>query len=525
MQREENSQVGDPNTVPDPPLLANRIKSWRSQISNKRVYILAIFEKILVFGCFTTVGCQIGFFLDIFCNENNFNCSKDTKKTSMSVLNSITFLTSTLTYITYPFVFKINPKISIKISKLGLAFSILLFCFGPFWAMFVARTLMGFFAEFCHVVAHWMIYQIALKQHKELVFGCVYVIQGGVILIQTFLSYANNGGYWMWRIENAAPALLLIALVFFDLSVLINVNGLDFLQSRKTYEGVIEQLSTYYTKATSIEILNQFNQEKQTKTDSGLGGVDFDKISIWEQIWLYKRELFNSSLVTFLGVATFCDVFYFNGIYLGSHLLSNKEEVRVTKKAIFIAGVAYFAASVVLMAFKFIKKRKVLMIVSQLGSVLSLCVAAFGYFTNQLWIARLSIISGQISLGYIRITTFLYIVDVCVPSMISIPLLFMRLSSAVILFVFPLAINFENSSTKQVGWKLLGVAAFALVCVVVTACFMIETDGLSKGEISKKLRGLEQGGALNRLKERDVDGQIAQEKVERTGYQELQEAG
>ena len=163
------------------------------------------------------------------------------------------------------------------------------------------------------------------------------------------------------------------------------------------------------------------------------------------------------------------------------------------------------------------------MIVSQLVSILSLCLASIGYFTSRLWIARLSIISGYISSGYIRSTTYLYIVDVCVPSMISIPLLFMRLSLAIILFLFPLAINFENSSKEEVGWKLLGVAAFGVVCLVVTAVIMIETDGLSKAELSNRLRGIDDRGELRKLFEEGESGKKSAGRMERSNYRELQE--
>ena len=276
----------------------------------------------------------------------------------MSVLNSITFLTSTITYILYPFLFKLNPKVSLNLAKVGLASSILLFCYGPFWALFVGRTLMGFFAEFCHVVAHWMIYQIALPQHKELVFACVIVFQSGVALTLTFLSYANNGGFWMWRIVNSVPALLLIALVFIDLDFLKKVNGLDYLLSTKTKEQVLKQLSTYYKKSTSRKILKQFIKGKEAKGKAESGGQSLAKTSLWVKIKVNRAEIVNSTLVAFLGVGSFCDVFFYNGIYIGSHLLSNQEEVKASKQILFLGGIAFFVASVLLMVFKFNKKRK-----------------------------------------------------------------------------------------------------------------------------------------------------------------------
>ena len=523
MKGEEGEQLANLNARTDQTGRIRKTQSWRSQISNKRIYILALIEKSLIFSVYAAVESQIGFFLDIFCNKNNFNCSKDTKQASMSVMSSITFFTSTLTYIMYPFIFKLNPKTTINLAKLGLAFSILIFCFGPFWALFVGRTLMGIFVEFCHVVAHWMIYQVALPQHKEFAVASILVVGTAVSLALTLLSYVDTGGWWMWRLVNSAPAILLIALVFIDMSVLKNVNGLDFLQSTMHKDVVVKQLSTYYEKATSIEILKLFNKKRETQTKKKIVG-EGTKQSLWSEMKLHDKELINSTLVAVFGVGCFSDVFFYNGIYIGSHSLNNKEDVKASKEILFVGGVAYFIGSLLLMLFKFNKKRKTLIMVSQLIAILSFCLAAFGYLVDQLWIARMAIVPGCVFFGYIRVTTYLYIVDVCIPSLISIPLLFLRLSLAIILLVFPLVINFENSTKEQVGRRLIGVALFGFLCLVMTSIFMIETDGLSKVEISNRLRGLpiqEDNKGLGLI---ESDERVDR-KQEEDLFEELQELG
>ena len=479
------------------------IKNYR--VSNHLVYVSAIVEKALFFLTYGWIYFQVGLYLDIFCNKNNFNCSVSEKKSSLSRMGSFTFVMCIACNLSYPMMADFNPKVLYNIAKLVFAAGFVLFSFGSLSWMLVGRLLMGGFGEFCHVTGHWMLYQIALPQHKEIAVSFM-VTMGAVASVGlTFLSSIDGGGLWTWRFVNASPAALLVFLVFMDITLLNKVNGFNFLQTKMDREGVVNQLSTFYERKTAERVLDEFNmakaEEGQVELELDLGNEESSKteefpapkkkpMPIIEKFSASSWEVINSSIMGFLCILAFSDMMITGGVYFGSHRLENQLEVTQSKQALFYGSIGFLVTSICVPIFNLSKKRKLFMLGSQLSCSLCILLCAYGYYTEKLWISRMTLIPLAALNGFLYNAFWLYCADLCPPELISIPVACMRLTLAAILYIYPYYFDFEKSSKHRIFWRLIISAGISLVSFGLTCFLMIETDGLTKEEVYMKLRGI-----------------------------------
>ena len=391
--------------------------------------------------------------------------------------------------------------------------SILLFCFGGLWGMYIGRLLMGFFAEYCHVIAHWMLYQIALPQHREAAIATMMITMAGYSLSFSYFSYLDNGGYWMWRIVNSGPVVLLILMVLVDLTLLKDVNGFDYLLSIKSKEEVLKQLSTYYEKGTAKLMLEDSKgrhaqQNNQEILDLGQeseesSSVD-QKLTLWQKIKKKRNQILNCSVIAICLKLGLSDPFISNHAFIGSHVLQNKQEVQASKLMMFYSSIAFLITSIMIPIFKLNKKRKALFISSLLTCCLCLMVCGLGYKFEQLWLVRTTFIPVMVSNGFLYNSYFLYLADICSPQVIAIPLICLRIMAGSTQYLFPVYMSFEDSSMRKIAWRFHFLAVVGLVSTVVAHLVMIETDGLAPSEIEAKVNGLDSGRRRTELRDREA---------------------
>ena len=401
-QTREDLDLLDPDERP----ATERSSTNKYRVSNQLVYVSAIVEKALFFLTYGWIYFQVGLYLDIFCNENNFNCSINQKKSSLSRMGSFTFFTCIACNLSYPLLSKFNPKTLYNIAKLVFAMGFVLFSFGSLSWMLVGRLLMGGFGEFGHVTGHWMLYQIALPQHKEIAVSFMVIMGAYASVGLTFLSSIDNGGHWTWRFVNASPAVLLTFLILIDLTLLRNVNGFSYLQAEMKKQQVLAQLATYYDRATAEKVLSEYNKRK---TEEQLGEIELVEqviqsargssssekkrnISIFEKFKAKWREVVNSSIMGFLSTMAFSDMMISGGVYFGSHRLENKPLVIESKRMLFYGSIAYLVTSICVPLFNLSKKRKFFMLASQLSCSVCILICAYGYYSKSLWISRMTLI-------------------------------------------------------------------------------------------------------------------------------------
>ena len=498
-------QNNQPQTNPQ-----NIVNDKKYELSNPCIYYTALLEKALFFIPFGFAYFQINLYLDIFCNKNNHNCSNPLKKFSMSSMNSINCVANLLSNIIYPFLARFNPKFVFNASKVIYALSFILFSFGSIRVMIFARFLLGLFGELCHVIAHWMLYQIALPRDKEIAISSILCMQAVAGSTASYFSSFDNGGHWTWRVVNSTPAVLVVVLILVDLTILRKVNGFDYLYRSIKEEEMVDQLATYYQRSTAKVIIEDLKRAKERKNqleDSANrvpqprsdgshpieGALTREnknpRKQILEKMKVSSAELINCSIMGLLMAFTFNDVMLTGAVYFGSHKLGNRQDVKLSKQAMSYGTSAYLITSFLVPVLKLNKKRKLLMLSSQITCSACIFITAAAYFTKKLWIARMTIIPVSILNGFIFNAIYLYTVDICHPGLISIPFMFLRLATAIVMYAYPYFFDYENSTKRQLFWRLLVMGCVSLVSVGVSSWWMIETDGLSKAEIRVRLRG------------------------------------
>ena len=467
------------------------------KLSNPVVYYAALVEKSLIFFAYGIMYYLVGLYLNIFCNSNNYNCSIDSKKHIQADMSSINYVFSILAYLTYPLTVQFNSKVVYNLSKLLFGASILLFCYGGFWGMYIGRVLMGFFAEYGHVIAHWMLYQIALPQHREAAIATMMMSMAMYAITFSYFSYLDKGGYWSWRIVNSGPAVLLIIMVFVDITLLRNVNGFDYLLKNNSEEEVIEQLSTYYEKGTAKMLIEE-NKSRQSQKNhqqelldleeqSSADSTKANELTLWERIQKKSNQILNCTIVGICFMLALSDPFLANHAFIGSHLLKNEQHVKASKLMMFYSSIAFFLTSIMLPIFRLNKKRKILLISSLLVCSLCLMVCGLGYKFEQLWLVRTTFVPVAVANGFLYTSYYLYLADICSPGVISIPLVFFRLMAVLTQYLFPVYMSFEDSTMSKISWRFQFLAAVSVVSAVVAHFVMIETDGLTPAEIEKKV--------------------------------------
>ena len=464
------------------------------QISNRVVYYGALVEKSMILFVFAAFYYQIGFYIDIFCNKSNYNCSVQSKKNVQSNMNSISYVVCMVAYLTYPLTVRFNNKVVYNISKAIFCVSILLFNFGGMWWMSFARVVMGFFSEYCQVTGHWILYQIALPQHREAAIAMMMVTTSVYMVAYSFFSFLDDGGYWTWRVINSGPALLLVLMILVDLTLLRNVNGLDYLLQTKTQKEVVKQLSTYYEEGTAVMMLRENYERQSHRHHQGLeslneGGEPFKQISLWNKVKAKRSHIVNCTIVAFCFMLCFSDAFITNYVFIGSHILDHKEDVKASKMMVFYSSLGFLVTSILLPILKLNKKRKVLLTSNMFICSLCLVVSGLGYRFGKLWLVRTTFIPMAVANGFIYNSYLLYLADICSMDVISIPLAFHRLIMALTQYLLPVFMNFEESPMSLISLRFFILAAISVLSLVVVQFVMIETDGLSPVEINKLVEG------------------------------------
>ena len=477
------------------------------QLSNPVVYYSALVEKSLIFFIFGIICYQIGFYIDIFCNNNKLNCSIKSKKVLQANMNSINYILSILAFLTYPLTVEYDNKAVYNISKLMFAVSILLFCFGGFWGMYLGRILMGFFAEYSHVYAHWMIYQIALPQHREAAVATMMISMSFYMTGFCYFSYLDGGGHWTWRVVNSVPAVMLILMVFVDFTLLRNVNGFEYLLQNMTKKEVIEQLSTYFEEGTA-ELMLLNNQVRKPRLQNR--GIEVlseesnrEEASVWQKIKDKRSQIINCSIIAVCFMFGLSDPFITNSVFIGSHLLVNTKDVKASKLMMFYGSVGFLITSIILPILKLNKKRKLLFILSMLVSPLCYVISALGYKLNQLWLVRSTYIPIAVANGFLYNSYLLYVADLCSMDVISIPLVSLRLILALTQYLLPVFMSFEESDKSQISARFYVLATISGVSTLIAQFVMIETDGLAPDEIEKAVKGHNLGVRSTEIAERD----------------------
>ena len=469
------------------------------KISNRVVYYGSLAEKSLIFFVYAGISFQIGFYIDVFCNKNNYSCSTQSIKSLQSSMNSTTYLVSMIAYLIYPLTAEYNNKVVYNISKAAFCVSILLFNFAGMWWMTFARVLMGFFSEYCQVTGHWMLYQIALPQHREAAIAMMMVMMSLYMMAFSYLSFLDDGSYWTWRVVNSGPALLLVLMILVDLTLLRNVNGLDYLLQTKTEKEVVNQLSTYYEEETARMMLRENNERQSHRQGQRLEALDeerktFKESSLWERIKAKRNQIIHCSILGLCVVFNFSDSFMSNYVFIGSHILDHQEDVKASKMMIFYSSIGFLVTSIILPILRLNKKRKILLTSNMLVCFLCLVVSGLGYRFGKLWLVRTTFIPVAVSNGFIYNSFLLYLADLCSMDVISIPLALHRLILATTEYSLPVFMSFEETHMAEISFRFFILAAISALCVVVVQFVMFETDGLSPAEITKMFKGEEGEG-------------------------------
>ena len=401
-----------------------------------------------------------------------------------------------------------------------------MFTYPNVWVMVAARFLMGFFYDATHSVSIWSMYEILLPRHRERALTLFYVFTGLSYFSTALLGVYDNGGRYFWRISFLVPCLVVIVEVLLSFVIFPKVNTLTFLVKTKGEEEALRTLNYYFEERTAKFLVQEFQKNQISENRERFIGVKEDERNSSELVdlhlqadlsknqnakntfqnenksgensqiggfltdfKLYRTEAVHIILFTVASMLSFHDTYYLFAVYYGSKNLTNKAAVSKSKHFILFGSVTKILSCFVVGVLNWTKKRKLCLLACHLATLVLLTAIAYAFYIEDLTIARYCLVIFPLFTVGIFSVNDIYSNDVCPPSLYTINHMLVRGLSAVFGLLIPLYIHFEILSYQGVALRLFSLVFVGVVCFGWLSFFMIETDGLNKIAIRKRLKG------------------------------------
>ena len=122
-------------------------------------------------------------------------------------------------------------------------------------------------------------------------------------------------------------------------------------------------------------------------------------------------------------------------------------------------------------------------------TLLLLELITYGYYIEDLTINRYSLVLCPVFTVGLYSVNDIYSNDICPPSLFSINHTLVRAVAAVLGIVIPFYIHFEIFTYRKIALRLLSLVIIGVISLLWLVVRMVETDGMEKKAIGKKLKG------------------------------------
>lgn len=465
----------------------------KQALSSAFLYYTFLTERCLTYCAIDTSFLILNVYYPTISNENNRNWNKVLREERIGTLTSIFYLGCVIGALISGMFVSLNTKHVYSFFKVALGFSMIPFVIGDYSWMIISRFLQGLFGEVSHVIIMWSVYEITLSEHKAMIYPMLYSSCGFSGLVYTQLSLYDDGGSVFWKWVFFSPVVLLWATVVLDYTVVRHVNTFTYLLKQK---GEIETYNTivnYYDDDTAKLLIKKYQRNFELEdsiyvddSESIFGPI----INFFKAVKKFRFEAFHIIMVASCGLLGYSEAYTEFSVYIGAKSMKDKVEVKKAQKSVIIYSIGKIFITIFVACFKLIKFRKVSMLICHGICQLSLILICYGYFTENLFFARLGVIIATIFGVVIFSIIYLYANDICPPSIFAVTGFTKRIMGGIFGVVFPWILKFETNSFYEIGVRLLGFLVVGLIGFFTLWIWMYESFGLSKTMVYERLRGI-----------------------------------
>ena len=500
------------------------------KVKNRLIYYAIIVDRYI----FAYLGSQcfysLSIFMDTIANKNNFNFTKEENEYYIGVFTSVFYLGSALGSILTGFLTRMDTRMVFALLRIGNGLGLVLFAYPDTRVMILARFMMGFFYDASCTINCWSMYEILLPRHRQRAVTLVYFFNGICFFSCTIAALFDDHGWLFWRLVFIVPGALLAAEVLLSLVALPNINSLTYLVKVKSQGKAIKALNYYLEEETARYMVQKFQANRitqkidlgealasETQTRDGLGSETQNEDGMilsqaqknkkmnaelrkknkqksrkgvfWRDLRVYRVEITHVVIFTLTSMLSFHDLFYQFSVYLGAKNLSNQKAVEVTKQFLVYGSAGKIISCFVAGGLNLTRKRKLCLVLCHLVTLILLGLITYGYYIEDLTINRYCLALGPVFTVGLYSVNDIYSNDICPPSLFSINHTLVRGVSAVFGMLIPYYIHFEIYTYRKIALRLLSLIIIGAVCLLWLVVRMIETDGMEKKAIRKKLKG------------------------------------
>lgn len=498
MNTEEIQLQSDPNVPNDE--ITSRNSEDDKPILNWWLYLVWIyfysFSNVL-FGATTTT---INLFYPSYKNYE-FGWDDDEGAKYLSFLSSGNilglFLSGTVLY----FLKNLSPHLIMVICKIFIVLSYLSMVTGIIEVMIVSRFVEGFCIGIIASYSIGCIYEMGYGSHRArlLVLQQIMLVCG--ILFTLGLSFLDTGSRVIWRIYYIILAAITVIDLLLYSCFLKGTDSIAVLFRRYGKEHTSKILRNLFSNIATQEKLALIENQIKLEDQEIHGNESLFKV--------YSYEFRYGIFVSFLMAAVFLEIFNIESMIFLTTDINDTDEVMIAK--VILTGYAILEVTLkfIDMYFEFHSKRKRYMLIGLTIFVFAWALMAFSYYIENVWVSRLAGFFIYVGISVVLVTCFIYLGEVCPPSLIGICLSVYYGLSALQTLIAPYIFK-NNAPSINFVLGCLGLSGFVLITTIFSCFYLIETHGFERNQIYNRLRGLkidEVTRFVKPVKEEDVKEQ------------------
>ena len=491
------SGVGNQQKEPKP--------KYKEELSNPLIYYLSLGETVASYAIINGCRSLLSSSFDSISNEDNYDWGPEVRSSYISKLISFVSLAGFIGSTSSSLVTKLNTKHVYNLAKFGAAFFRIIFVFSPnFIIMLISSILGAICGSLFNILIVWKIYEISLPKHRTFTMNSLILWNELLFIFFTFLSGKDDGSFWYWRILMLSPSAVLVVLILVDYMFIPHVNTLSYLLSAYSKDQVLVRIENYYSSETALgkieEMSHNLRIEKENRAAMGLQSRVED-LTIFQKfeekanlVMRYKHELVYSVMVGVLANLCLGPTFEKYSLFFGAKEIENEAEVALAKQSLMYNGVVELITAILIMIFGLNQKRKFGILFSHIYIVSGMFMAAIAFYVKNLAISRFVVVAVALGEAFYYTTFKLHMAEVCPSEVLFVFFTMEQFMHFLTHMIFPGFIQFELSTYREVAFRLGICFLVGLVSHIFLCFLMFESDGMTREQVYRLLRGLDRGG-------------------------------
>ena len=416
-------------------------------------------------------------------NSNNMNWSDEEGDRYISMMVSAGNLAIVVTGIFYPLLKNHSPKKIAVLTKIALLASVLGITYPNLITMIISRLVTGSCVSILLSVGNSNTYLVSHPKHRNrsmIIFSLYFSIAFG---LASLVSSFDDGGQFMWRLIFYIQALIVALDILAEIAILTKTDGPFYIIKQNGPIKMVELFQTVFQEEDSKMVAMERIRSQEKEKESGMG--------LKQTIKLYNKEFVLTMLSGVSLSLTFYSIFYSYGTIWLTSDIDNESEVSVAKIFILLMSLVQTVAKIVNAVFNIVKNRKSALITAHILNLLSWVLVWITYATENLIFARIGSLLLSFAIdGILFPTYYAYMAEIAPPALISLGFTASELVALIANFVSPYFFG-DASPRKNFVYGVPVLMVVQLANLLIVWIFFIESYGLEKSQIYKKLRGME----------------------------------